>query len=348
MSEFSGKFPELGNSLQITQSTMRCLEAALTLDGTLNVIGRQRRKIFFLLNLIALCATVVFGLDQLRDMRDRYIYFVSTVVVFVTALCAVLLVVRKRRLTTTIIVTTSGIWCVCLLFYDLTIRAEYKYAWPVMVLVIDFLLVMGVPAHYTTAVVACTLVYLALITAEETIRFGILDLPGLVTQEDRRTFLNGMGDCTSLPCAQSTAGTQFAVAAVVFVADFIATRGFARSLLKEQASMERTINTVQEIASLLAGYDVEQVAELLKAHEGDLPEGMTAALRRLEENLRVYKAYLPQTCLPFENESAHHLSWKAPRAWRIKAQSHALRCRVQMSWCAALHISNSWACHLRR
>ena len=293
---------------QITQSTMRCLDAALTLDGTLNVVDRQRRKVFFLLNFIVLCATVVFGLNQLRDMRERYIYFVATAATFVTSLFSVLLVVRKRRLTTTIIVTTSGISCVCLLFYDLTGRAEYKYAWPIMVLVIDFLLVMGVPAHYTTAVVACTLVYLALITAEETIRFGILDLPGLVTQEDRRDYVNGMGDCTSLPCTQSTAVTHFAAAAVVFVIDFIATRGFARGLLKEQASMERTINVVQEIASLLAGYDVEQVAELLKAHEGDLPEGMTVALRRLEENLRMYKAYLPQTCLPFENEKERVLS----------------------------------------
>ena len=45
--------------------------------------------------------------------------------------------------------------------------------------------------------------------------------------------------------------------------------------------MERTINAVQEIASLLAGYDVEQVAELLATHEHELPEGMTTALRSL-------------------------------------------------------------------
>ena len=86
----------------------------------------------------------------------------------------------------------------------------------------------------------------------------------------------------------------------LFLFDFIATRGFARTVLKEQATMQRTINAVQEIASLLAGYDVEQVAELLATHEHELPEGMTTALRRLEQNLRVYKAYLPQTCLPFE------------------------------------------------
>ena len=66
--------------------------------------------------------------------------------------------------------------------------------------------------------------------------------------------------------------------------------------------MKCTINTVQEIAMLLAGYDVEKVAELLEEHGGELPEGMTTALRKLEQNLRVYKAYLPQTCLPYEDE----------------------------------------------
>ena len=55
--------------------------------------------------------------------------------------------------------------------------------------------------------------------------------------------------------------------------------------------MKCTINTVQEIAMLLAGYDVEKVAE--EEHGGELPEGMTTALRKLEQNLRVYKAYLP-------------------------------------------------------
>ena len=64
--------------------------------------------------------------------------------------------------------------------------------------------------------------------------------------------------------------------------------------------MERTINTVQEIASLLARYDVEKVAELLEEHEHELP--MTVALRALEKNLRSYKAYLPQTCLLNDEE----------------------------------------------
>ena len=76
--------------------------------------------------------------------------------------------------------------------------------------------------------------------------------------------------------------------------------------------MERTINAVQEIASLLARYDVEKVAELLEEHEHELPVGMTVALRALEKNLRSYKAYLPLTCLLVDEDSkvecAEHVS----------------------------------------
>ena len=200
------------------------------------------------------------------------------------------------------VVSTCSVGTLGVLCMDLSGRSLYFFSWPMMVLVVDFLLVMQVPTRYSTIVVVCTLVYLVIITAEEMWRFGLFDMPGLVTQEDRRSRVDSMSDCDALPCKNSTAMGHFVVAAVVFVLDFLATRGFARGLLKEQASMQRTIATVQDIASLLAGYDVEKVAELLEEHGGELPEGMTTALRKLEQNLRVYKAYLPQTCLPFGQE----------------------------------------------
>ena len=171
-----------------------------------------------------------------------------------------------------------------------------------MVLLVDYLLVLQLPARYSTAAVVCTLVYMFVIAAEESWRFGLFDMPGLMPQDHRRSYVDGLGDCDVLPCKQEKAVSELLGAATVFVLDFIATRGFARGLLKEQASMQRTIATVQDIASLLAGYDVEKVAELLEEHGGELPEGMTTALRKLEQNLRVYKAYLPKTCLPFEDE----------------------------------------------
>ena len=136
-------------------------------------------------------------------------------------------------------------------------------------------------------------------------RFGLFDLPGLPPYEGehgRRAAILEKADCEFLPCKTSFSAFGPFATLTVFLVDFFVTRRFAQNVLKEQESMRRTISVVQEIASLLAGYDVEQVAEMLDVHGGDLPEGMTAALWRLEKNLRMYKAYLPKTCLPFQDE----------------------------------------------
>ena len=278
---------------------MGCLERALSLDGTLDTQSRHIRKLYFMFSCLSFAASSLFFLSQALTYRDRYVLVGGLIVGAVGSLCSVLAVLFKFKVTTYMVIACGGLYTLVMLGSDLTTRAEYIHTWPMMVLIVDFLLVMQVPTRYSTGVVVCTLVYLVVVAAEETWRFGLLDMPGLVPQEHRRSYTDTLGDCDVLPCKQSRAVKQLLAAVVVFVLDFLTTRGFARGLLKEQASMTRTIAAVQDIASLLAGYDVEQVAELLQAHEKELPEGMAAALRKLEQNLRMYKAYLPQTCLPF-------------------------------------------------
>ena len=280
---------------------MRCLDAMLSMDGSLGKKETQKRKLFFVINVVLLFVLVGLMLLMFSDVRGRFFYVVGILSGFVTVIFNLSVVACKRRLSPVLILAVSCSFWVCALLVDISSRAQLKSTWPAIVLIVDFVLVMEVPAHHSTLLVCVTVLYLIVISVEESFRFGLLDLPGLMQVSDRRSYADEMTQCADIPCARNTTPALLA-ALMVFVVDFIATRGFARGLRKEQESMERTINTVQEIASLLAGYDVEQVAELLKVHGGDLPEGMTVALRRLEENLRVYKAYLPKTCLPFDNE----------------------------------------------
>ena len=207
----------------------------------------------------------------------------------------------KRALSTGLIVASVSLFSVSVFIWDLYSRGKGTPGWPMMMLAIDMLLVMQVPDWCSQGLVGVTVFWLLMCGVEESFRFGLFDIPGLLPQEDRREYFRELTDCAEVPCAsKGFPPSNLSLALAVFVVDFIVTRGFARGVLKEQASMERTINAVQEIASLLAGYDVEKVAELLEEHEHELPEGMTVALRALEKNLRRYKAYLPQTCLPFE------------------------------------------------
>ena len=256
------------------------------------MLARQKRTLFFVINVVGLVSQIV-GLSTWADPQGRYIQCASNAVTVATMLAAVVLILCRCKLTTHNIVFLAYLLVLSILGIDMTSRANGNTMWPLLVLIVDILLVMEVPARYSMGVVCFALVYFFVMSLEEAFRFGILDIPGIMPQEERHDHMAERINCTNLPCPDKEAFIYQIYAGLVFVTDFVATRGFARGLLKEKASMERTINTVQEIASLLAGYDVEQVAELLKVHEGDLPEGMTEALRALEENLRVYKAYLP-------------------------------------------------------
>ena len=214
------------------------------------------------------------------------------VLLCITGLTGVAIVFCRYPLRVGVVTFLAYIVAVLMVVGDVTARANAGNTWPMLVVVVDYLLVMQVPERYSVGLVCTTVVYLVVMGVEESIRFGVLDVPYLLPQEERRLFMNELSSCTNLPCARDRSHFVL-VALLVFIVDFIATRGFAREVLREKERMVCTMNTVQEIASLLAGYDVEKVAELLDVHEGDLPEGMTEALKALEKNLRMYKAYLP-------------------------------------------------------
>ena len=249
--------------------------------------------LFLVVGCVALFIQMNSGVALFMDPRGQYISCMSHGAIALASFSAVMLILCRCKLTTHRIVFILYVEALSIIGMDFTIRARGGSLWPVLVLIIDILLVMQVPTRYSMNVVCVTLVYFFAMCLEEVFRFGILDIPGVMPQEVRREVMVEKMSCTDLPCPADEAIFSQIAAGTVFVIDFIATRGFARGLLKEQASMERTINTVQEIASLLAGYDVERVTELLEAHEGELPEEMTAALRGLEKNLRKYRPYLP-------------------------------------------------------
>ena len=297
----------------------RWLEAALSLDGTLDTKERKKRELFFAMNLAALLFLVSFSPESFQHSGVR---MWLVVLAMVTCVIALVLILFKFPLRTLLVISIAYSYAVSVLLSDLISRGRAETFWSPLVLVVDLLLVMQVPIRYTLGLVVFVLAWLALMCVEEYFRFGLLDLPGLVPQEGelgRKQFFRNLSDCATPPCSSDTTSLNLG-AACVFLIDFIATRGFARSILEEQSTMERTISTVQEIASLLAGYDVEGVAEMLKVHEAALPEGMRDALQSIEENLRKYKAYLPQTCLPFDKDEEWEESMTSLGATTVSSQ----------------------------
>ena len=294
----------------------RWLESRVSLDGTLCKKEYRKRALFLAMNVCVTCALASTAALDREYYVSVPILMIAFVCSFTTAMLSMYVILAKQKLTTAIIVAVAGVHSVATFMYDLHFRTiKHDAHWVTQVLVVDFLLVMQVPARYTFAVIVTTCVWLVVMTLEETFRFGLLDLSVLRPQEGdlgRRNILLKTVDCTDLPCPSADRMVPLVGSLNVFILDFIATRGFARGILKEQAIMQHTIATVQDIATLLASYDVEGVAELLEEHGGELPEGMTAALRRLEQNLRVYRAYLPAALFEEEVHGVQHTSVAPP------------------------------------
>ena len=285
----------------------------LTLDGTLGKSERKKQTAFF-----AFASTgVVFGVLHLSTAMDwmlaQPLYFGASVLSTAQYMALFVAILCKCTFSPS---TTAGIilfLTVPVLFWDINSRTIGIYAWPLLVIAIDMLLVMQVPARYTYGLVAFVIVYLFVMGLEESFRFGILDAPGLMKQEgehSRAEYFSRMVDCERPPCAAGFPTNMLLPSLAVFIFDFILTRGFAHEVLQEQASMQRTINAVQEIASLLAKYDVEAVAQTLRDQEEALPEQMYETLQTMEENLRRYRPYLPAALfeeMEIEDERVHRV-----------------------------------------
>ena len=275
---------------------MPWLESVLSIDGSLTRKEQRKQTLFFLVNLTILVFTIIYlVLDVAKYVALPELFFGFTLISGTTSF-AVVTVLRRRKVTSGLVVATGLVFLLCVLLADVKARSGFGSFWAPMVLVVDFFLVMQVDERYTVGVVCLAVLWLIFMDMEQRFRFGLLDVPRLSAPQTgefgRQKIYADMGDCTDLPCPHGRT-SELISALQVFLIDFLATRSFARAILKEQVTMEHTITAVQEIATLLAQYDVDGVARMLEAQDVLLPEEMHATLHKMEENLRKYRPYLP-------------------------------------------------------
>ena len=275
---------------------MQCLNGVLSLDGTLSRKKKELRTQFFIACCVSWVGTALSLVANTDRQKTHFLNLVGSLVVMLALNIAICAVLCRVPLTTRVVVGALYMMTFGILMWDLNGRVISMEQWPMLVLIIDVLLVMQVPKVYSQGLVCFIVMWLLVLGVEESFRFGLFDIPGLAEQEGdfgRKHYLKEKFDCETPPCPVKFPSPTLLPAVCVFSIDFIVTRGFARDVLKEQASMERTINAVQEIASLLAKYDVEGVARMLAARGSELPEEMYETLQTMEKNLRRYKPYLP-------------------------------------------------------
>ena len=284
---------EHNHMAKMKMASMDWFKNMISVDGTLGKQAQSGRKIIFVSSLMGLVLMLLFLFSIYETANDVPSFYVASVLFTIVNAAFVYLVLFKKQMPVPLVVTILYTQALAVFVYDLAGRTIGNPGWPLLVIVIDEMLVLQMPPKYTFGLVAFTVVYLVTIAVEESLRFGLLDLPGFGTQEVRREYFEDMLACDTLPCAVPFPPNNLAGTLSVFVLDFIITRGFATTVMKEQAAMQRTISAVQEITALLAKYDVDGVARMLDARKALLPPEMHATLEKMELNLRRYRPYLP-------------------------------------------------------
>eukprot|EP01065_Artemidia_motanka_P015908 TRINITY_DN1960_c0_g2_i1.p1 TRINITY_DN1960_c0_g2~~TRINITY_DN1960_c0_g2_i1.p1 ORF type:complete len:839 (+),score=152.55 TRINITY_DN1960_c0_g2_i1:240-2519(+) len=172
--------------------------------------------------------------------------------------------------------------------------------WVLVVICCDLSLTNNTPLWVQVFIVMFTLFYLLITAVESALRLGLYDMPGLVPERGFEAT-----QCSKPPCAGGVNGiSSFLLYAIVFVIDFLLTRGFARGQRQQHAMVVQSVKTAERVSHALTNFDLAQAAASLESAEDGLPPGLLASLRQLIENLASYRPYLPDGLLYGDSVSA--------------------------------------------
>eukprot|EP01060_Flectonema_neradi_P037924 TRINITY_DN7799_c0_g2_i2.p1 TRINITY_DN7799_c0_g2~~TRINITY_DN7799_c0_g2_i2.p1 ORF type:complete len:354 (-),score=61.05 TRINITY_DN7799_c0_g2_i2:43-1104(-) len=228
------------------------------------------------------------------EARGTYTFCGQYVSVLGSFLPLTWLCVLQKQATDGFISVIVALYSVTVILLDFESHSSFDVpSWPMFVILVDVLLVLECPMRMTFTVVATCLFWLLVLMFEDAFRFGFYDIEGTPNQSYRR----GVCDCEKLPCSKGLGRSLaiFVTQILIFVLDFICTRGFAAAVLGEKNRILASIQTANLIAESLSRFDLESSATMLE--EAEIPDDLRNAFSSILSNLRSYKPYLPQSVL---------------------------------------------------
>ena len=274
----------------------------MSLNGTLSRREQRQREILVFANLSAIFVSIAVYMTRSESFAE--LLSANVAMLINMAANGVLLwrwVFSPYPLSQTNLILYIAVMLGTVMIMDVSAVIQHTTIYPLVVAIVDLVLVLRLPDRLSFVIVAGAVGYVIVVSLERGFRLGIFDIPGLPTQAARVAWCDEACGCKEeeLPCRMSSTMvlTDVSVGVLVFVLDFLATRGFSNQVLKEQNIMQHTIDTVASITKLLAVYDLESVQEQLLYAEGHIPEEMHATLTTMELSLRGFLPYLPLSCL---------------------------------------------------
>ena len=253
------------------------------------------RALFKVASVVSLLAAV--GVGAAHDPQDAPVFAAGMVGLVVTAVISLFRLTTGRSFGEPWVVFFCFSLAASLLLADLTLQGICREAWPLFLCCINFLVVAQVKHAYLLGLTCSVSLYVIIIGAEKTTRFGLLDFPGAIPQGQREAYFQRWFRCETLPCERGGDGLgEAAIALVVLLVNYGVACGFAVGMEKERKEAQNATRVVKLIADLLADYDMHAVSQVLSENEEALSQDMVYTLRVLETNLWTYSSYLPQSC----------------------------------------------------
>ena len=282
------------NSLLVkfTRLLEPCFRMAIRESDTALQIKRKKILVFVAIFGFFASSASFYGFLGKRIIMVMAIVIASTS----SVLLLVILLFFKKDATDTLVEVYAFFLCLAVTVREMdTVIVQLNPSWPLFVLIVDILLVCEAPMRASVGVVCWCCLYLVILGSESTFRFGIFDIE---YQHYAQSYRRERFDCEKLPCALSIMDSlaDLVGQCSVFLLDFFCTRGFAAAVLEEKSNILASVDAANAIATSLSRFDLEQATSLLE--DADIPEGLRDALEQILCNLRTYRPYLPQSCIP--------------------------------------------------
>eukprot|EP01062_Namystynia_karyoxenos_P019591 TRINITY_DN1736_c3_g2_i1.p1 TRINITY_DN1736_c3_g2~~TRINITY_DN1736_c3_g2_i1.p1 ORF type:complete len:386 (+),score=32.36 TRINITY_DN1736_c3_g2_i1:76-1158(+) len=167
--------------------------------------------------------------------------------------------------------------------------------WPAVVVLMDLLVVFNSRRAVHMAVMAVTVIYLAVIAIEQATLFGALKLGA----QGEGTNGPPVCMCADPPCADTLAESvgSWVVSSAVFCLDFLVTRSFATGLRHQLSLVDASVRVSERVAELLAAYATDDARRVVAEEGAALPAALLLSFEQLLDNLDSYRVYLPDSLL---------------------------------------------------
>ena len=220
-----------------------------------------------------------------------------------------------KKQTTNEISVLMTLWIIGVIVADLVKSSETSPpVWPLAVIVIDIVLLCGLPRPVLNSFIVLLVVYLFVLSVEKVVRFGLYE----ITLGTKMIQLRGCLSLTEEELASSPCRTDvvavlahFVSDAGVLLMDFYCTRNFAFGMRSERQKLHSSVSLAERVVSALVRFDLEEAEQNID-NEDTTP--LTEVLSQLLQNLRLYRPYLPDSLFELSEEDPSYGSHvKAPQ-----------------------------------